>query len=55
MCKLKGGGKGVNLQDLLVVAEDGLEEAGGSGGLQVVVSGMLENKQFLQSLASLPR
>jgi len=33
------------------VVEDGQEEAGGSGGLPVEVSGMQQNKLFLQSWA----
>lgn len=43
MWKLKGDGK---VADLLLVVEDGLEAAGGSGGLPVEISGMLPNKLF---------
>jgi hypothetical protein len=48
--KLKGG-KGATLEILLLVVEDGQEEAAGLGGLLVEVSGMQQNKLFLQSLA----
>lgn len=48
--KLKGG-KGASLEVLLLVVEDGQEEAGGLGGLRVEVFGMQQNKLFLQSLA----
>lgn len=53
--KLKEGGKGASLDVLLLVVEDGQEEAGGLGGLLVEVSGMQQNKLFLQSLALLQR
>jgi len=49
--RLKGGDKGGGLEVLLLVVEDGQEEAGGSGGLPVEVSGMQQNKLFLQSWA----
>jgi hypothetical protein len=48
--KLKGG-KGASLEVLLLVVEDGQEEAGGLDGLRVEVFGMQQNKLFLQSLA----
>jgi len=51
MWRLKGGDKGGGLEVLLLVVEDGQEEAGGSGGLPVEVSGMQQNKLFLQSWA----
>lgn len=49
--KLKGDGKGVGLEVLQLVVEDGQEEAGGLGGLPVEISGMQQNKLFLQPLA----
>ncbi|CAN6214005.1 unnamed protein product, partial [Urochloa humidicola] len=50
MWKLKGGGIGAGLEVLLLVVEDGQEEADGSGGLPAEISGMQQNRLFLQSL-----